>query len=81
MNMMLIGVICALAGVVLMIMGTMWGLALLLAGMVLVISHWAKLYKGAGYQADVTPYNGVAGQGRQQSEATKDPSIPQHYEE
>ncbi len=81
MNMMLIGAICALAGVVLMIMGTMWGLALLLVGACLVIAHWARLFKGAGYQADAAPYNGLNGQGRQQSEATKDPSIPQSYEE
>jgi hypothetical protein len=81
MNMMLLGVIVALAGVILMILGKLWAVVLFLAGFCLIVAHWAKLYKGAGYEADVSAGNGLYGQGRQQSEACKDPSIPQEYED
>ena len=54
---------------------------LLLAGACLVIAHWARLFKGAGYQADVAPGNGLYGQGRQQSEVYRDKNIPQEYED
>lgn len=81
MNLMVLGIISLLAGVVLMIMGHLWAVALFLVGFALIVAHWAKLFKGAGYQADVAPGNGLYGQGRQQSEANKDPSIPREYED
>jgi hypothetical protein len=81
MNMMLLGVIVALAGVILMILGKLWAVLLLLAGAGLVIAHWAKLFKGAGYRAEGAFYNGPDGTGRQQSEVSKDPTIPQDYED
>ena len=81
MNMMILGIIAMLASVILMILGKLWAVLLLLVGACLVIAHWARLFKGAGYQADAAPYNGLNGQGRQQSEAFKDPSIPQEYED
>lgn len=81
MNMMIWGVIASFSGVILMILGKLWAVALFLAGFVLIVAHWAKLYKGAGYEADVNAGNGLYGQGRQQSEANKDPSIPRQYED
>lgn len=81
MNMMVFGIISLLAAVILMILGQMWALVLFLAGFVLIVAHWARLFKGAGYQADITASNGVNGQGRQQSEMYKDPTIPQNYED
>ena len=81
MNMMILGALCMLASVILMILGKLWAVLLLIAGSCLVIAHWARLFKGAGYQADAAPYNGLNGQGRQQSEAFKDSSVPQTYED
>ena len=81
MNMMLLGALCMLASVILMILGKLWAVLLLLVGACLVIAHWARLFKGAGYQADAAPYNGLSGQGRQQSEVIKDPTVPQTYED
>ncbi len=81
MNMMIIGALCMLASVIFMILGKLWAVLLLLVGACLVIAHWAKLFKGAGYQADAAPYNGLSGQGRQQSEAFKDKNIPQDFED
>lgn len=81
MNMMILGIISLLAAVVLMIMGQMWALALFLVGFGLMVAHWAKLFKGAGYREAGAFFNGVNGQGRQQSEVSKDPTIPQNYED
>lgn len=81
MNLMVLGLITSLVGVILMILGKLWAVLLFLAGFCLIVAHWARLFKGAGYQADVSPGNGLYGQGRQQSEVYKDKSIPQKYED
>ena len=81
MNLMLLGLLVSFAGVILMILGKLWAVLLFLAGFCLIVAHWAKLYKGAGYEADVNPGNGLYGQGRQQSEAYKDKNIPREYED
>ena len=80
MNMMLLGVIVALAGVILMILGKLWAVLLLLAGAGLVIAHWAKLFKGAGYSAPIDGGN-IRGYGQQQTEVFKDKNVPQEYED
>ena len=81
MNLMLLGLLVSFAGVILMILGKLWAVLLFLGGFCLIVAHWAQLYKGAGYEADVNPGNGLYGQGRQQSEANKDASIPRQYED
>ena len=81
MNMMIWGIIASFAGVILMILGKLWAVLMFLAVFVLIVAHWEMLYKGAGYEADVNAGNGLYGQGRQQSEANKDPSIPRQYED
>ena len=81
MNLMLLGLLVSFAGVILMILGKIWAVVLFLAGFCLIVAHWARLYKGAGYEADVNPGNGLYGQGRQQSEARKDQNIPREYED
>ena len=81
MNMMILGAICSLAAVILMILGKLWAVLLFLAGFCLIVAHWARMFKGAGYQGDVAPGNGLYGQGRQQSEAVKDTTRPQSYED
>ena len=81
MNLMILGLLVSFAGVILMILGKLWAVLLFLAGFCLIVAHWARLFKGAGYQADAAPYNGLSGQGRQQSEAIKDQNIPREYED
>lgn len=81
MNMMVLGIICLFAGVVLMILGQLWALVLFLMGFGLMAAHWAKMFQGAGYRAEGAFYNGPDGHGRQQSEVSKDPSIPREYED
>ena len=81
MNLMILGLLVSFAGVILMILGKLWAVLLFLAGFCLIVAHWAKMYKGAGYEADVNAGNGLYGQGRQQSEACKDKSIPREYED
>ena len=81
MNLMILGLLVSFAGVILMILGKLWAVLLFLGGFCLIVAHWAKLYKGAGYEADVNAGNGLYGQGRQQSEAYKDKNIPREYED
>ena len=81
MNLMLLGLLVSFAGVILMILGKLWAVLLFLVGFCLIVAHWARLYKGVGYEADVNPGNGLYGQGRQQSEAHKDQNIPREYED
>lgn len=81
MNLMILGLLVSFAGVILMILGKLWAVLLFLAGFCLIVAHWAQLYKGAGYEADVMPGNGLNGQGRQQSEVYKDKNIPREYED
>lgn len=81
MNLMILGLLVSFAGVILMILGKLWAVLLFLAGFCLIVAHWAQLYKGAGYEADVNPGNGLYGQGRQQSEVYKDKNIPREYED
>lgn len=81
MNMMLLGIVSLLAAVVLMIMGHMWALVLFLVGFGLMAVHWARLFRGAGYRDEGAFFNGMNGQGRQQSEVSKDPNAPRNYED
>ena len=81
MNLMLLGLLVSFAGVILMILGKLWAVLLFLLGFGLIVAHWAKMYKGAGYEADVNAGNGLYGQGRQQSEVYKDKNIPWEYED
>ena len=81
MNLMLLGLLVSFAGVILMILGKLWAVLLFLLGFGLIVAHWAKMYKGAGYEADVNAGNGLYGQGRQQSEVYKDKNIPREYED
>ena len=60
MNLMLLGLLVSFAGVILMILGKLWAVLLFLVGFCLIVAHWARLYKGAGYEADVNPGNGLA---------------------
>lgn len=81
MNMMIWGILSLLAGVILMVLGHMWALLLFLAGFALIVAHWAKLFKGAGYRAEGAFFSGLNGQGRQQSEVSQDPTASRSYED
>ena len=79
--MMIVGSIAMLAGVVVMIMGKiLLGVIMLLLGLALVCMHNARMFRGAGIRGEDALFNGF-GKGRQQSEATKDKTIPQGYED
>lgn len=81
MNMMILGMISLLAAVILMILGQMWALVLFLVGFGLMVARWARMFRGAGYRAEVGTLNGLNGQGRQQSEVSRDPNAPRNYED
>ena len=79
--MMILGALAMLAGAVVMILGKIFfGLVLILAGLGLLCFHNAKMFKGAGIRGEDALFNGF-GKGRQQSEATKDKTMPQGYED
>ncbi len=65
------GLAAFFAGVVLMILGQMWGLAVLFLGICLIAANFAMMMRTGGYRAEGTFFNGLAGQGRQQSEVAK----------
>lgn len=79
--MLILGLIALFLGVILMILGQMWALVLFLMGFALMAAHFATMFRGAGYRAEGAFFNGLNGQGRQQSEVGKDPTIPQDYED
>ncbi len=64
------GILCFLGGVVLMILGKMWGLLVILLGFALMAAYSALMFRAGGYSPDMVMFNGF-GKGRQQSEANK----------
>ncbi len=64
------GVLCCLGGVVLMILGKLWGALVLLLGLGFVFFHSALMFRTGGYNSDMAIFNGF-GKGRQKSEAEK----------
>ncbi len=65
------GILCFLGGVVLMVLGKMWGLFVLMLGFGLIVFYSALMFRVGGYSPDMAAFNGLKGQGRQQSEAGK----------
>ena len=65
-----LGMIGILAGIVLMILSNLWlGLVVLLAGVGLMAFNYSTMMRGRGDNPDQGTYNGLSGQGKQQSEA------------
>jgi hypothetical protein len=80
-KMLTMGLLSLLAGTVLMVLGHMWALLLFLAGFCLIVAGGAQMFRGAGYRDPDAYFNGLNGQGRQQSEVQVDKTAPQGYQD
>ena len=67
----LIGMLAVLAGIVLLVVGKMWGLVFLLGGLGTMIFHYSSMMRARGCDPNQGTINGLNGQGKQQSEAVK----------
>ena len=67
----LIGMLCVLAGIILLITGGMWGLVFLLGGLGVMILNYSTMMRGRGMEPNQGTVNGFNGQGKQQSEAVE----------
>ena len=59
-------------GLFLLIGGKLWGALVMLAGVGVIFFVYAKLMRGSGFDPNQATINGIAGQGKQQSEAVKE---------
>ena len=59
-------------GLFLLIGGKLWGALVMLAGVGVIFFVYAKLMRGNGFDPDQATIIGIAGQGKQQSEAVKE---------
>ena len=57
------------AGLVLLTMGRMWGLLVLMCGVVLLMVYYGRLMRGQGYDPEQGSLNGLAGKGKQTPDA------------
>ena len=69
----LLGAIGLVAGIVALILGSGWGVAVLLAGFAVLAVGIVRLLRIGGYRNEGAFFNGLGGQGRQQSEVSKEP--------
>jgi membrane protein implicated in regulation of membrane protease activity len=77
----MLGMLAMLAGMVIMVLGSTWiGLVLLLAGVGLMAFNYATMMRGRGQDPEQGLYNGLNGQGKQQSE-TVDVNMPEPGEQ
>ena len=77
----MLGMLAMLAGMVIMVLGSTWiGLVLLLAGVGLMAFNYATMMRGRGQDPEQGLYNGLNGQGKQQSEAV-DVNMPEPGEQ
>ena len=68
----ILGMVGMLAGIVVMVLGqVLIGLILLAAGVACMALNYATMMRGRGDDPDQAIYNGLAGQGKQQSEVVK----------
>ena len=65
----IVGGLFILAGIVVLIMGNMWGLALIFGGVLAGFFCYSNMMRGKGMDPDQGTINGLSGQGKQQSEA------------
>ena len=69
----ILGMAGMLSGIVVLVLGSMWGLALLLGGMIVMIFAYGIMMRGRGMNPDQGLFNGLYGQGKQQSEEVEMP--------
>ena len=71
-----LGMIAMLAGIVVMVLGkVLIGVILLLAGGALMVLNYVTMMRGRGQEPNQGLYNGLRGEGRQQSETV---DVPMH---
>ena len=71
-NYLIIGGLVIALGLILTVKGKLWGALVMLAGIGMIFYVYAKLMRGSGYDPNQGTINGIAGQGKQQSEAVKE---------
>jgi hypothetical protein len=59
------------AGLIMIILGNLWAVLLMLAGLGAIIFGYSKLMGGSGYSPEQATCNGLNGEGKQQSEVEK----------
>ena len=69
---MICGGLLIVLGLFLLIGGKLWGALVMLAGVGVIFFVYAKLMRGSGFDPDQATINGIAGQGKQQSDAVKE---------
>lgn len=69
MKIMILGILTMIAGLVLMVMGKMWGLLMILFGAIALMVRYARMMHGRGYDPAQGSINGLAGQGKQTPDA------------
>jgi predicted lipid-binding transport protein (Tim44 family) len=62
---MILGILTMIAGLVLMVMGKMWGLLMILFGAIALMVRYARMMHGRGYDPEQGSINGLTGQGKQ----------------
>ena len=67
----ILGIVGIFAGVIVMILGHMWALAVMGLGFVSMVVGSVRMLRVGGYSPEGVFFNGLGGQGRQQSEAVK----------
>ena len=66
-----LGMVAMLTGIIILVLGSMWGLVLLLGGLVIMAFHYSSIMRGRGMDPDQGTSNGLNGQGKQQSEVVE----------
>ena len=68
---MILGIAALLAGLVILILGSMWGILLFLVGLGFMALRYSTMMRGSGREPNQGTFNGLNGQGKQQSEAVQ----------
>ena len=71
-NNVIIGGLLIVVGLVLILSGKLLGTLVLVAGMGVIFFGYSKMMRGSGNNPDQGLFNGIAGQGKQQSEVVKE---------
>ena len=66
------GGLLTVLGLILLLQSKLWGALVMLAGVGVIFFVYAKLMRGSGFDPNQATINGIAGQGKQQSEAVKE---------
>ena len=71
MLLLVLGMVAMPAGIIILVLRSMWGLVLLLGGLGAMIFCYSTMMRARGINPDQGTITGLNGQGKQQSEAVK----------